>query len=134
MFCAAFLLLHFGFVVFGQKNIGAKSARKMLMKLTTVVSSWHFAGSMQPVMKTKYRIYAKMTSLLTYFRKMRPSGTCFGIYAACETMFFSQMLPLTTLEFETLVLNCLQAELLNLTYSCVLEEFTLVNCSVCLSK
>jgi len=77
VFCAAFLLLHFGFVVFWQKNIGAKSARKMLMKLTTVVSSWHFAGSMQPVMKTKYRIYAKMTSLFGVFQENAALGHMF---------------------------------------------------------
>jgi len=34
-FCAAFLYLQFGFVIFRQKNIGAKAARKMLMILTT---------------------------------------------------------------------------------------------------
>jgi len=32
--CAAFLLLQFGFVSFWWKNIGAKGAHKMLMKLT----------------------------------------------------------------------------------------------------
>jgi hypothetical protein len=32
--CAAFLYLHFGFEFFWCKNIGAKGARKMLMKLT----------------------------------------------------------------------------------------------------
>jgi len=30
----SFSLLHFGFVVFWRKNIGAKAALKMLMKLT----------------------------------------------------------------------------------------------------
>jgi len=34
-FCAAFLELHFGFVVFWHKNMGAKDACKMLMELTT---------------------------------------------------------------------------------------------------
>jgi len=34
-FCAAFLYLQFGFVHFWQKNIGAKAACKMLVKLTT---------------------------------------------------------------------------------------------------
>ena len=33
--CAAFLHLRFGFVIFCQKNISAKAARKMLMKLVT---------------------------------------------------------------------------------------------------
>jgi len=32
VFCAAFLLLKFGFVFFWRKNIGAKAARKMSMK------------------------------------------------------------------------------------------------------
>jgi len=32
--CTAFLSFHFGFVFFWRKNIGAKGARKMLMKLT----------------------------------------------------------------------------------------------------
>jgi len=32
--CAAFLYLNFGFVIFGQKNIGTKAACKMLKKLT----------------------------------------------------------------------------------------------------
>jgi len=34
MFFATFLFIQFGFVVFWQKNIGAKAAHKMLMKLT----------------------------------------------------------------------------------------------------
>jgi hypothetical protein len=33
-FCAAFMWLQFGFVIFWQKNFGAKAARKMLVKLT----------------------------------------------------------------------------------------------------
>ncbi len=33
--CAAFLWLHFGFIIFWQKDIGGKSGRKMLMKLTS---------------------------------------------------------------------------------------------------
>jgi len=32
---AAFLCLHFGYDIFWQQNIGAKAARKILMKLTT---------------------------------------------------------------------------------------------------
>jgi len=32
--CIAFLYLQFGFVIFRQKEIGAKAARKMLVKLT----------------------------------------------------------------------------------------------------
>ncbi len=35
--CAAFLLLQFGFVIFWRKNIGAKAACKIVMKLTTVL-------------------------------------------------------------------------------------------------
>ncbi len=35
MFCAAFLCMQFGFVILWQKNIGAETAHKMLMKLTT---------------------------------------------------------------------------------------------------
>jgi len=34
VFCAAFLYLQFGFVIFWQKNIDAKAALKMLLKLT----------------------------------------------------------------------------------------------------
>jgi hypothetical protein len=37
VFCTAFLKLQFGFVIFWYKNIGAKAACKMLMKLTTGV-------------------------------------------------------------------------------------------------
>jgi len=33
--CTSFLYLHIGFVIFWQKNISAKDAREMLMKLTT---------------------------------------------------------------------------------------------------
>jgi hypothetical protein len=33
-FCAAFMCLQFGFVIFWQKNFGAKAARKMWVKLT----------------------------------------------------------------------------------------------------
>jgi hypothetical protein len=32
--CAAFLCLQFGFVIFWQKDFGAKAAHKMLVKLT----------------------------------------------------------------------------------------------------
>jgi len=35
VFYATNLSLKFGFVIFWQKNIGSKAARKMLMKLTT---------------------------------------------------------------------------------------------------
>jgi hypothetical protein len=34
VFCAAFMCLHFGFVIFWQKDFGAKVAHKMLVKLT----------------------------------------------------------------------------------------------------
>jgi hypothetical protein len=33
VFCSAFLYLQFGFVIFWQKNIGAKTARKVMVKL-----------------------------------------------------------------------------------------------------
>jgi len=36
--CTAYLYLQFCFVIFWQKNIGAKGASKMLMKLTTGVN------------------------------------------------------------------------------------------------
>jgi hypothetical protein len=35
VFCAGFLYLHFRFVRFGRKNIGAKTPRKILVKLTS---------------------------------------------------------------------------------------------------
>jgi hypothetical protein len=34
IFCAAFMCLQFGFVIFWQKDFGAKTAHKMLVKLT----------------------------------------------------------------------------------------------------
>ncbi len=34
VFCAAFMCLKFGFVIFWQKDFGAKTAHKMLVKLT----------------------------------------------------------------------------------------------------
>jgi hypothetical protein len=34
VFCAAFMCLQFGFVIFGQMDFGAKAAHKMLVKLT----------------------------------------------------------------------------------------------------
>ncbi len=34
VFCAAFMCVHFGFVIFWQKDLGAKAAHKMLAKLT----------------------------------------------------------------------------------------------------
>jgi hypothetical protein len=37
-FCAAFTCLQFGFVIFWQKDFGAKAAHKMLVKLTPVIS------------------------------------------------------------------------------------------------
>jgi hypothetical protein len=35
VFCAAFMCIQFGFVIFWQKDFGAKAAHKMLLKLTT---------------------------------------------------------------------------------------------------
>ena len=41
VFCAVFLCLRYGFVIFLQKEIGAKADRKMLVKLTTTgEESW----------------------------------------------------------------------------------------------
>jgi hypothetical protein len=37
-FCAAFMCLQFGFVIFWQKDFGAKSAHKMLVKLKPGIS------------------------------------------------------------------------------------------------
>ncbi len=34
VFCAAFMCLQFGFVIFWPKDFGAKAAHKMLVKLT----------------------------------------------------------------------------------------------------
>jgi hypothetical protein len=34
VFCAAFMRLQFGFVIYWQKDFGAKAAHKMLVKLT----------------------------------------------------------------------------------------------------
>jgi len=34
VFCAAFMCLQFGFVIFRQKDFGGKAAHKMLVKLT----------------------------------------------------------------------------------------------------
>jgi hypothetical protein len=34
VFCAAFMCIQFGFVIFWQKDFGAKAAHKMLVKLT----------------------------------------------------------------------------------------------------
>ena len=38
VFCTAFMCLQFGFVIFWQKDFGAKAAHKMLVKLTPVIS------------------------------------------------------------------------------------------------
>jgi hypothetical protein len=38
-FCAAFMCLQFGFVIFWQKDFGAKAAHKMLVKLTPGLQS-----------------------------------------------------------------------------------------------
>ncbi len=38
VFCADFLLLHFGFIFFCWKAIGKESAHKMLLKLTTLAN------------------------------------------------------------------------------------------------
>jgi hypothetical protein len=40
-FCAAFMCLKFGFIIFWQKDFGAKAAHKILVKLT-------LGGSMGP--------------------------------------------------------------------------------------
>ncbi len=53
VFCAAFRQLHFGFVVFWRKYIGAKAARKMFMKLTSAF--WYLRNILrtQPPRKTR---------------------------------------------------------------------------------
>ncbi len=38
VFCTAFMCLQFGFVIFWQKEFGAKAANKMLLKLTPVAN------------------------------------------------------------------------------------------------
>ncbi len=38
VFCAAFVCLQFGFVIFWQKDLGAKAAHQMLVKLTPILS------------------------------------------------------------------------------------------------
>ena len=48
--CAAFMCLQFGFVIFWQKDFGAKAAHKMLVKLTpdwAFFSIWATIGSSQ---------------------------------------------------------------------------------------
>jgi hypothetical protein len=37
VFCAAFMCLQFGFVIFWQKDFGAKAAHKILVKLTSAL-------------------------------------------------------------------------------------------------
>ncbi len=44
---SAFLYIHYGFEIFWQKNIGAKAARKMWMKLTTVLLHRDFVWSIR---------------------------------------------------------------------------------------
>jgi hypothetical protein len=39
VFCAPFMCLQFGFVIFWQKDFGAKAANKMLVKLTPGLGS-----------------------------------------------------------------------------------------------
>ncbi len=48
-FFSAFLCLQFGFVAFSQKNIGAKAARKMLVKLATALSKLILNSQMNPM-------------------------------------------------------------------------------------
>jgi hypothetical protein len=40
VFFQAFMCLQFGFVIFWQKDFGAKAAHKMLVKLTPGVRNW----------------------------------------------------------------------------------------------
>jgi len=40
VFCAAFMCLQFGFVIFWQKDFGAKAAHKILVKLTPGGRNW----------------------------------------------------------------------------------------------
>ncbi len=49
-FCAAFMCLQFGFVIFWPKDFGAKAAHKMLVKLTPVQSLiWPWPAGGKPV-------------------------------------------------------------------------------------
>jgi hypothetical protein len=47
VFCAAFMCLQFGFVIFWQKDFGAKAAHKMLVKLTPGFRSWCLSFKMK---------------------------------------------------------------------------------------
>ncbi len=40
VFCAAFLCLEFGFVIFWQKDFGTKAAHKILVRLTPGGRKW----------------------------------------------------------------------------------------------
>jgi hypothetical protein len=40
VFCADFMCLSFGFVIFWQKDFGAKAVNKMLVKLTSGGRNW----------------------------------------------------------------------------------------------
>jgi hypothetical protein len=40
VFCTAFMCLHFGFVIFWQKDFDTKAAHKMLVKLTPGGRKW----------------------------------------------------------------------------------------------
>jgi hypothetical protein len=44
VFCAAFMCLQFGFLIFWQKDIGAKAAHKMMVKLTQGGSTYPAKG------------------------------------------------------------------------------------------
>ena len=62
MFCAVFLCLQFVFVIFWQKEIGAKAARKMLVRLTIGCSSTSFRGETFPKKEFVYSAIVLLAS------------------------------------------------------------------------
>jgi hypothetical protein len=55
------MCLQFGFVIFWQKDFGAKAANKMLVKLTPAK---RFTGNKLPISDTRWQIYGKWTDFV----------------------------------------------------------------------
>jgi len=85
--CAAFLVLQFGFVIFLQKNIGTKTARKMLVKLITEWSTKTTTTSTTTTFTTTTTKSSSHTTTAT--RSSVPSAANQGKYQTICLSYFN---------------------------------------------
>ena len=79
--CSAFMCLQFGFVIFWQKDFGAKAAHKMLVKLTpgelkTLVANNRHTGQTLGASVTKKKMFYSRDSMPSLTRRCHKLLNC----------------------------------------------------------